>query len=153
MVHREHWGFNPDWLEYVKRTWRTHHDGNGRVQQIKVDTKESDEFKERAAQAFSGQGISFRTVKTYLSIQVPKEGEGYDIGYPHIHYPLTATTLVHYLQPGDLPAPLHIFDGDQVVEEIYPEQGMTVFMPNSLMHGVLKNNGTIDRIQLIATAL
>jgi hypothetical protein len=153
MIHKEYWGFNPDWLDYVKRSWIPDLQGDGRVQQIKYDSKESQEFKERAAVAFSNYGLTFRTVKTYLSIQIPKQGAGYDDGYPHIHYPLNATTLVHYLQPGDVPAPLHIFDDEKVIEEFYPEKGWTVFMANDLKHGVLKNNGTIDRIQLIATAL
>jgi len=149
MIHKEQWGFNPEWLDYVKRTWV---DG-GRVQMIQEESKEANAFKERATQAFIDNNIPVKKVKTWVSIQVPKEGEGYDIGYPHIHYPLNATTLVHYLQPGDNPAPLHIIVDDEVVEEVYPEQGLTVFMPNNLMHGVLKNNGTQDRIQLIATAL
>ena len=120
---------------------------------IQEESKEANAFKERATQAFIDNNIPVKKVKTWVSIQVPKEGEGYDIGYPHIHYPLNATTLVHYLQPGDNPAPLHIIVDDEVVEEVLPEQGLTVFMPNNLMHGVLKNNGTQDRIQLIATAL
>ena len=102
----ERWSFNPNWLEYVERTWT----GAGRVEQIKYDTKESLEFKQRARQAFEENLITFKNIKTYLSIQIPKEGDGYDVDYPHIHYPLSATTLVHYLQSGDKPAPLHIFD-------------------------------------------
>jgi len=149
MIHKEHWPFRQSWLDYVIRTWQ----GVGRVEQIKTDTPESIEFKERAFEAFFNQGIDFRYVKAYISIQVPKDGTGYDDGYPHIHYPLDAITLVHYLQPGDVPAPLHIFEGETVIEEVYPEPGLTVFMPNDLKHGVLKNNGTINRIQLIATAL
>ena len=149
MIHKEHWPFRQSWLDYVTRTWQ----GKGRVEQIKDDSPESIEFKERAFKAFFNQGIDFRYVKAYVSIQVPKDGIGYDEGYPHIHYPLDAITLVHYLQPGDVPAPLHIFDGDTVIEEVCPEPGLTVFMPNNLKHGVLKNNGTINRTQLIATAL
>lgn len=149
MIHKEQWGFNPEWLEYVKRTWI---DG-GRVQMIQDETDESLAFKERSKKAFIDNNIPVKKVKTWVSIQVPKQGEGYDVNYPHIHYPLDATTLVHYLQPGDNPAPLHIIIDDEIVEEVYPEQGLTVFMPNNLMHGVLKNNGTQDRIQLIATAL
>ena len=149
MIHKEHWAFNPDWLAYVKQSWK----GNGRVEEIHHHSPVSLQFKERAERAFSEYGLTFSRVKTYISIQVPKDGTGYDDGYPHIHYPLDAITLVHYLQPGDVPAPLHIFDGETVIEEVYPEPGLTVFMPNDLKHGVLKNNGTINRIQLIATAL
>lgn len=149
MIHKEYWDFNPDWFDYVERTWVE----GGRVQQVKADTRESEEFRARAYSAFIAQDIPVKYVKAYISIQVPKEGEGYDVGYPHIHYPLDATTLVHYLQPGDKPAPLHIIVDGEVVEEIIPEQGLTVFMPNNLYHGVLLNGGTQNRVQMIATAL
>ncbi len=149
MIHKEYWDFRPGWLDYVKKTWVE----GGRVQQVKIDTDESEEFKARAAQAFAGQGLSFKHIKAYISIQVPKSGAGYDVGYPHVHYPLDATTLVHYLEPGDIPAPLDIFEDEEVIETIYPEQGLTVFMPNNLKHGVRLNQGTTNRIQLIATAL
>lgn len=145
----EYWTFDPSWLLYVKNTWK----GLGRVEQIKTETKESLEFKERAKQAFLSRDIQFRLIKTYLSVQKPNIGSGYDEQYPHIHYPLDATTLVHYLQPGDIPAPLDIFDGDEVVQTIIPERGLTVFIPNCVKHGVMKNQGKEDRIQLIATAL
>lgn len=149
MIHKEQWGFNQDWLDYVNRTWIE----GGRVQQVKIDTEESESFRQRAHKAFMDQGIPVNHVKTYISVQVPKDGTGYDVGYPHVHYPLKATTLVHYLQPGDKPAPLHIIVDDEVVEEVIPEQGLTVFMPNNVMHGVLLNGGTQNRIQMIATAL
>jgi len=149
MIEREQWDFHPEWLDYVKRSW----EGRGRVEQIKVETSESLAFKARATRAFEDHGIPVKTVKTYLSVQVPKTGDGYDEHYPHIHYPLNATTLVHYLQPGDIPAPLNILEDGEVIESIVPEQGLTVFMPNSTWHGVLRNKGTVDRIQLIATAL
>lgn len=100
-----------------------------------------------AREAFAGK-IGFRHVKTWVSIQRPEDGDGYTKGYPHVHYPLDAMTLVHYLQPGDNPAPLIIGE-----HRVIPEQGLTVFMMNSVEHGVLKNNGTTDRIQLIATAV
>lgn len=149
MIHKENWGFNPDWLDYVKANWV---DG-GRVQQIKIQTDISLSFRERAKKAFDDMNIPTKQIKTWISIQVPKQGEGYDVGYPHIHYPLDGTTLVHYLQPGDVPAPLDIFEDDEVIETIYPEQGMTVFMPNNLRHGVRLNKGKTNRIQMIATAL
>lgn len=149
MIHKEQWAFEPRWLEYVKSAWK----GIGRVEEIKEETTESIEFKARAEQAFSGIGIQYIRVKTYLSVQVPRGGDGYDEGYPHIHYPLDATTLVHYMQPGDVPAPLDIFRDGEVIETVYPIPGLTVFMPNDLMHGVRKNSGTTNRIQLIATAL
>jgi hypothetical protein len=151
MLDREYWDFRPEWLDYVRRTW----EGRGRVEQIKVQTEESLAFRERARKAFDSRGIKFKTVKTYLSTQVPVEGDGYDVDYPHIHYPLYATSLIHYLQPGDVPAPLDILtakDGE-VIETIYPESGLTVFMPHKTWHGARKNHGTENRIQLIATAL
>jgi len=151
MLDKEYWEFHPEWLEYVKRTW----EGRGRVEQIKVQTEESRAFRERSKRAFTNRGIPCKHVKTYLSTQVPVEGEGYDEQYPHIHYPLNATTLIHYLQPGDVPAPLDVLESETgvVIETIYPEQGLTVFMPHKIWHGARKNHGTQNRIQLIATAL
>ena len=149
----EYWDFNQDWLNYVKSSWQR----IGRVELVNDDSKERIAFRERARLAFISQGIPVSFVKTYLSVQEPEEGEGYASQYPHIHYPLDATTLIHYLQPGDVPAPLDVFDGTEepgdVVETIYPEPGLTVFMPHTTWHGARKNNGTTNRIQLIATAL
>lgn len=151
MISKQTWDFHPEWLEHVKRTWK---EGIGRVQQVKEETPETLAFKEKAREAFIKEGIKIKSyIKTYISIQKPEDGDGYAKDYPHIHYPLDATTLVHYLEPGDKPAPLDIFDGDTIIETIYPKRGLTVFMPNDLRHGVRKNNGTTDRIQLIATAL
>lgn len=146
---KEQWGYDPAWLEYVKQAWS----GTGRVELVKDDSSCRLEFLEAAEKAFTRNKIPYSYVKTYLSIQVPAEGEGYDEGFPHIHYPLHGTTLIHYLQPGDIPSPLHIFDGDEVVEEIFPEPGLTVFVPHNIYHGVPKNKGTTDRIQLIASAV
>ena len=151
MLDKEYWDYHPEWLEYVKKTW----EGRGRVEQIKVQTEESLSFREMARSAFIKKGIPCKHVKTYLSVQVPVEGEGYDEQYPHIHYPLNGTTLIHYLQPGDIPAPLDVLESEKgaVVETIYPEEGLTVFMPHTIWHGARKNHGTQNRIQLIATAL
>lgn len=147
-VRREYWDFDPSWADLVCELWT----GAGRVQQIKDDAR-IEPFRLRAKKAFKDQGIEFSSVKTYINCQVPKIETGYDDGYPHIHYPLDATTLVHYLDPGDDPAPLHILIDGRVVEVIFPERGLTVFMPNDLWHGVLKNNGTTNRLAMIATAL
>lgn len=95
----------------------------------------------------------FSYVKTWVSVQLPEEGDGYASGYPHTHEPPHAWTLVHYLQPGDVPAPLDIFDAGQIVETIYPEPGLTVMFRNDVLHGARKNKGTTARVQLIATAI
>lgn len=147
-IHKEYWEFKPEWVDYVKRKWK----GLGRVEQVK-DDPEIYPFRDRARQAFEAQGITVNQIKTWVNCQVPKSGEGYDDGYPHIHYPLNGTTLVHYLYPGNKPAPLDIFIDNEVVETVYPEPGLTVFMPNDLCHGVRKNNGTDNRLCMIATAL
>ena len=149
MLHKEYWQFKQSWLDYVIRSWQ----GLGRVEEINQDTTESLEFRERAGIAFKAQGIEFNRVKAYLSTQIPKQGDGYDDQYPHVHAPDYATTIVHYLQPGDVPAPLDVFLDGKVIESITPEQGLTVFIPNNVWHGVRKNQGTTNRIQLIATAL
>lgn len=141
----ERWEYNPDWRQYVLDRWK----GQGRVEQIKDDSLE--DFKEAARQAFVRQGFPVKRVKTWINCMIPDSGDGYDEGYPHIHYPLDGLTLVHYLDSSD--TALDIFDGDEVIESITPERGMTVFMPNDLKHGVHKHNGKTKRLALIATAL
>jgi hypothetical protein len=155
-VLREYWEFSQSWLDYVTDTWIPDY---SRVQKDKTNSLIATEFKERATKAFKDRGIPTRLVKMYISIQIPKESavsavkDGYDDLYPHTHGQSDATTLIHYLQPGDKPAPLDIFDGDDIVETIYPEKGLTVFVPNDVWHGVRLNKGTTNRIQMIATAL
>lgn len=146
-LHREYWEFRPEWLEYVKRSWQ----GKGRVELVHDDAPERVEFEKRARQAFLEQDIPCSRIKTYLSVQLPGKGCGYDTGYPHTHEPSYAVTLVNYLQPA--PAALDIFDGDTVIESILPEIGMTVFIPNHVKHGVRINQSDQSRIQFIATAL
>ena len=108
--------------------------------------------KERAHQAFVEAGFPVVSIRTWVNVQVPQEGDGYAPGYPHIHSNERGLTLVHYIDPGDIPAPLDIMVDDAVVETIYPEQNLTVFMPNGMMHGVRKNNGSRNRVAMIATA-
>lgn len=148
MIHREYWDIHPEWADFVRDYWVE----GGRVQQVKDDPRVIP-FKCRAKEAFDGLNISYSHIKTWVNCQVPKNGEGYDIGYPHQHYPLKGTTLVHYLYPGNVPAPLDIFEDGKVVETVYPEVGLTVFMPNSLWHGVRLNNGTDNRLCMIASAV
>lgn len=83
---------------------------------------------------------------------LPTPGEGWDTGYPHVHADPTALTLIHYIDPGDKPTPLEIFEAGNVTETIYPEESLTVFVPNGVWHGVRKNNGTRNRVAMIATA-
>lgn len=149
MIYKENWEFRQDWLDYVESSWR----GLGRVELVNSDNVARLDFLKKATESFYNLGFPIDYVKTYLSIQEPENGSGYAEQYPHTHEPKDGLTLVHYLQPGDKPAPLDIFEGGEVVETIYPEPGLTVFMPNNLMHGVKKNNGSTNRIQLIATAL
>jgi hypothetical protein len=108
------------------------------------------EFEARAARSFAARGRKGK-IKTWVSVQQMEPGDGFAEHYPHVHYPLTGLTLVHYLQTGDTPAPLQILDGDEVIEEIAPYVGLVVFMPNAQRHGVLRHHDPVDRIQLIAT--
>jgi len=149
VIDREYWEFHPEWRDYVLSKW----EGRGRVEQVKDDSIAP--FRERAKRAFLERNFPLRQIKTWINVMVPKGGDGYDEGYPHVHYPLTGLTLVHYLDTGDKPAPLHILESESgpVSEIIYPENGLTVFMPNDLWHGVLINNGTTKRVAMIATAL
>jgi hypothetical protein len=147
MIRREFW--EPlDLLEYVLRVWK----GHGRVENVKDDSPELERFRARAHQAFVEGGFPVATIRTWVNLQIPREGDGYDPGYPHLHQINTALTLIHYIDPGDVPAPLDIFDGETVVETIYPQANMTVFVPNGVLHGVRKNNGSRNRVAMIATA-
>lgn len=156
MVVTEHWEYRPEWLEWVRAAWIP---DMGRVQQQyprgSSHVAEREAFADRATRAFLSKEIPVRWLKTWVSVQLPEAGDGWPHGYPHVHYPLDGTTLVHYLDPGDRPAPLVLFDDEGLheVDEIVPERGLTVFMSNALRHGVRKNHGTTDRVQLIATAL
>ena len=153
MTDREYWRLRPEWLRWVRQVWV---EGKGRVQQqypAEPDHPDRVAFAERATDAFLARNIPVVNLKTWVSVQVPEDGDGYAHGYPHVHHPLDGVTLVHYLQVTDEPAMLDIFDGDLVVETIRPAIGLTVFMPNSLRHGVRKQHGRGDRVQLIATAL
>jgi hypothetical protein len=155
-ISKEYWEFNQSWLDYVKENWILDY---SRVQRDKTNSPIITEFIERATSAFQDRGIPTNFVKAYISIQEPKESallavkDGYDDLYPHVHGQSNATTLIHYLQPGDKPAPLDIFEDGEVIETIYPEKGLTVFVPNDVWHGVRLNKGTTNRIQMIATAI
>lgn len=147
MIIREYW--EPlGLLEYVERTWR----GDGRVEKVDDDSPERKRFMERAWRAFVDAGFPIARLRTWVNVQIPRAGDGYDPGYPHVHQNDAALTLVHYIDPGDAPAPLDILDGERVVETIHPEANLTVFIPNGVWHAVRKNNGTRNRVAMIATA-
>lgn len=147
-VYREFW--EPlGLLDYVLRTWK----GQGRVEQINEDeTPDHIRFRERAWRAFREVGFPICRLRTWVNVQIPREGPGYDPGYPHVHQNERALTLVHYIDPGDVPASLDILDGEKVIETIVPEANLTVFIPNGILHAVRKNNGTRKRVAMIATA-
>lgn len=137
-----------EWREYILSKWR----GDGRVEELTDSDPTLDAIRERATRAFVARGIRCKRLRTWANVMLPTTGVGYDAGYPHVHQNTRATTLVHYLDPGDVPCPLHIFDGDAVIESIEPQVGQTVYMPNGVKHGVLKNTGTRPRVAVIATA-
>lgn len=128
-----------EWLAFAVRVWKP---GIGTIQQC--DAPQS--FRDWA---WSQLG-EIKRLRTWTNIQHAEEGEGYATGYPHVHHNENGTTLVLYLDPGDKPADLHIFDGEDVVERITPEKGKWVTIPNGVWHGVLKNHGS-KRVAMIAT--
>jgi hypothetical protein len=148
MIRREFW--EPlDLLGYVLRVWQ----GRGRVENVKDDSPELARFKTRAHRAFVEAGFPVVSIRTWVNVMLPDPKPGWDVGYPHVHQVDTALTLIHYVDPGDVPAPLHILDdNDNVLETITPEAGLTVFVPNGVRHGVLRNQGTRPRVAMIATA-
>lgn len=146
-IRREMW--EPlDLLGYVERVWK----GIGRVEIVNDDSPERARFMARATQAFIEAGFPIARLRTWVNVQVPNPGPGYDPGYPHVHQDNRALTLVHYIDPADVPAPLDILDGDTVVETVTPEPNLTVFIPNGIWHAVRRNNGTRNRVAMIATA-
>jgi len=135
-------------LAYVERVWT----GAGRVERVEDDSPERKRFVERARRAFLEAGSPVARIRTWVNVQVPLAGTGYDPGYPHVHQDATALTLVHYIDPGDVPAPLDILDDGRVVATVTPEANLTVFIPNGVWHAVRRNNGTRNRVAMIATA-
>jgi hypothetical protein len=146
-VVREYWE-PQDLLAYVLRVWR----GTGRVERVEDDSPERLRFHARAWQAYVEAGFPVARIRTWVNVQVPCDGLGYDPGYPHVHQDERALTLVHYIDPGDVPAPLDILGGDKVIETVTPEANLTVFIPNGVWHAVRRNNGTRPRVAMIATA-
>lgn len=135
-------------LPYVERVWH----GVSGVQRVEDESPERKRFIDRAWQAFEEAGFPIRRLRTWINVQVPLVGQGYDPGYPHVHQRDDALTLVHYIDPGDVPALLDILDGGRVTETVTPEANLTVFIPNGIWHAVHKNNGTRNRVGMIATA-
>lgn len=133
-------------LPYVERVWQ----GIGRVERVEDDSAERLRFIERAHKAFVGVGFPVSRIRTWVNVQVPLAGDGYDPGYPHVHQDERALTLVHYIDPGDCPAPLDILG--EVTETITPIANLTVFIPNGIWHAVHRNRGTRNRVAMIATA-
>jgi hypothetical protein len=142
-VGKEEWGANPDLLDYVKSS----HKG-WRVIAVEDDNPHRIAFKERAEQWFDELGVVRRSVVTFLSIQPPERGDGYAEAYPHSHNDV----IIYYLDPSDVPTPLHIFDEGKVVDEVVPYAGLSVYVPKQVLHGVPKHKGERDRIQIIAMA-
>lgn len=150
MIEIVDWGFTPSWLEYAK----TYHPRGGRAMRVIDDRPERLEFEAKCSEEFTSRNISFSLIKTFLSIQKPVEGDGYDDGFPHIHAPLHGFSLVHYLQIPKNAPPFHVMEGKDggVKQVIEPKVGMTIVMANNIYHGVLKSHAKADRIQMVGIA-
>lgn len=145
------WGFNPEWLKYANEYWP----GGARVLRTVDETPQRLSFEAKAAEEFTKMDVPFSLIKTFISVQKPNAGEGWEAGFPHIHTPLNGTSLVHYLQAEKDSAPLHILDGEdgEIVDTIKPSVGKTVIIPNQVYHGVKCHHGKENRIQLVAIAI
>lgn len=144
MIYTEEWGENPELLEHIKRT----HPGGHRLYQDLDNPPIQQEFKKRAEETFTRLGVEFRDVIVFLSSQAPEEGDGYHRDYPHTH----RAVLIYYLDVSDVPTPLHIFEGNKVIEELVPHNGLMAYVQDHVQHGVPKHKGTTNRIQIIAAA-
>ena len=144
----ETWNPIPGLYEYILHTWR----GEGRVEEVFDDSKERLAFVNRAKQSFGSNAFKVRRLRTWLNVMLPSDASGYDKGYPHVHNNTAAMTLVHYVDVGDKPPALDLFEGDDVVETITPQSNQTIYIPNGVKHGVHKNNGSLPRVAMISTA-
>jgi hypothetical protein len=145
MVEIEKWGDPPQhWLDFAKANVR---DG-ARVKVCPID--DLPDFKDRCLTGFEEHGWDVGEIIFYVNTMKPDTKTGFDDGYPHTHNNAGTLAIIHYIQPGDVPAPLEILENGEIVESIYPETGLSVYMPDDVMHGARRNNGTVDRIALIA---
>ena len=144
MVYTEEWGENQGLLDYVKENHPREH----RIHATTDDDPLVADFRKRAEETFDRLGVVRRGIVVCLSIQKPEEGDGYHQDYPHTH----RAVLIYYLDPSDVPTPLHIFDGEVVVEEVVPHAGLMAYVPDNVSHGVPRHKGSRERIQIIAAA-
>jgi hypothetical protein len=148
MIEVENWGEPPqEWVDFANRSPVRENESR-----LRVITGQLLSFESRVMQALTERGLSVRRIRTWINTQIPREGKGYDPGYPHVHNNGDATTVIHYILPGDVPAPLDVFDGDEIIQTIYPEPGLTVYMPDGIKHGAHRNNGTTNRTCLMVMA-
>lgn len=148
-VFTENWGEPPQsWLDYARDNWT----GKDRLEKTTGRDPIRMEFVARATQAFAEHGIPVKRIRTWINVEVPQKGEGWSDGYPHTHKNADGVMLIHYIEPGDKPSPLGVVT-DEGVTKIYPEAGLTAFMPDGISHGAFKNNGTTNRVALMALAL
>lgn len=142
---REHWGPPPQhWIDFAV---------DNRVETGGILSRMTGKFPEFEAAAREGlkrQGFPVKTVTMWINTHQPKKEVGYEKGYPHAHNNNDGLVLIHYLVPGDVPAPLDVLNDDgSLAEQIFPEPGLTVYMPDHVKHGARINNGTTNRIAFI----
>jgi hypothetical protein len=142
MLYQEQWGPPPQsWIDYAVRS---------RVETGGILTKMTGkfpDFEDRAKEALRARGFPVRSITAWINTHQPTKEVGYEKGYPHTHKNNDGLVLIHYLQPGDVPAPLDVLDErGELVERIVPEPGLTVYMPDGVSHAAWKNNGTTNRV-------
>ena len=148
MIEREHWGPPPEhWIRFAVDN--EVHNG-GILSRMRVG--QLPDFDERAREAFKAHGFPVHGMTEWINIHAPRAETGYEKHYPHTHCNNDGLALILYLQAGDKPAPLDVFDGDEVVESIYPEPGLALYMPDGVKHGARINNGTTKRIAFVVMA-
>ena len=141
MIVREHWGPPPE--EWIRYAVEKREDTGGILTRM---TGKFPSFEDRAREALKRQGFPVKALTSWINTHLPTTEVGYERGYPHTHKNNDGLVLIHYLLPGDKPAPLDVFEGDEIVETIYPEPGLTLYMPDGVKHGARKNNGTTNRV-------
>lgn len=143
MLGREKWGPPPEsWVRYATENAV---DNGGILTKM---TGKFPEFEDVAKAALRRQGFPVKNITSWINTHRPTKEVGYEKGYPHAHKNNDGLVLIHYLLAGDVPAPLDVLDGEDgpIVESIYPDPGLTLYMPDGVWHGARKNNGTTNRV-------
>jgi len=145
ILYRDTWQGPEGLIDVV----RANHAGNPRSQPINFNTwgqcKEVQEFMRYAIGVVSLLPGWHGNLHAWVTITPPTSEPGnFEPGYPHDHLAHTVA-LIHWLDPGDNPAPLIVEDA---IVEIPWEHG-TIVLDGMDTHAFMKNRGSRSRVALL----